>query len=201
MGIGVHAQARTVRIKNLGNSVITGTVNSGTLSKPFTVRGIGRFRLARNQSKSISITFAPTSSAPFSGTIEITPDLPVASFFAFPVFDLNVSGAGEPGTLALLTPTPLDFGAVKVHRKQTLRLKIGNTGLGVLHGTIDAKTELHRPFGAANAGRFTLPDNGSRLVTVTFAPTSTGPFSGTITITSDDPTQEPVPVTVHGIGE
>ena len=46
------------------------------------------------------------------------------------------------------SPTALNFPPKKVHKSASLKLTIKNTGLGVLHGSIDATSELGAPFSA-----------------------------------------------------
>ena len=90
---------------------------------------------------------------------------------------------------------------MKVHETRRLKLTISNAGLGVLHGEIDT-SQLRKPFSATDAGKFSLPDGGRRVLTVTFAPKAGGSFSGAIAITSDDTALNgPVSISVSGTAQ
>jgi hypothetical protein len=154
---------------------------------------VGSFRLSPNKSKKVSIAFAPTTVGPFGGAITVTGGGTSAQ--------VNVNGTGVSGTLTITSPSPLDFGTVKVHRKKTLLLTIEDTGLGVLHGNVDTSSGLAKPFSAKGSGRYALPDGKKRSAKVTFAPQAKGAFIGTITITSDDPANLSVAVEVKGSGD
>jgi hypothetical protein len=66
---------------------------------------------------------------------------------------------------------------------------------------VDA-SELAPPLSVtAGAGGFALGHSQTHKVTVEFAPTATGPFSGTITIYSGDPRHLTVTVTAKGRGK
>lgn len=200
--VGTDTSAvRKFSMENMGKTAVSGDVDANALhNTPFGVtRGSGPFRLTHNQVRNVAVKFAPTSAGLFNGTITITISLN-GNALGVPILPVNLSGMGEPGALEVVTGTTLDFGNVKVHSKKNLTLAIKDTGLGVLHGNIDTKSTLGKPFSARGAGRYTLPGTKSRSVTVTFAPTSTGSFTGTIKITSDDPANPTFPVTVKGTG-
>jgi len=152
--------------------------------------GAGAFSLTHNQSKVVKIRFAPISVADFSGSITIASNDPSNG-----AVQVSVTGTGVSGTLAV-SPTALNFPTQKVHKSASLKLTIKNTGPGVLHGNIDATSELSAPFSASGAGKFTLAGSKSRVVTVTFAPKTAGTFTGAILVNSDDSAQAGVPVSV-----
>ncbi len=194
VGDGTTA-AITIRLSNTGKAMLVGSVNGGSLSgTPFSVvAGAGSFDLARSQTKAVTIRFAPTSSGKSSGAFSITSNDPNDHSV-----QVTVTGVGVPGKIAI-TPGALYFGGVSVGGKKTLTLTVENTGLGVLHGDV-ATGNLLSPF-KAHSSTFALGDRQSKSVKVTFAPTSTGRFGGTITITSDDPVKPSVTVKVRGKGD
>jgi hypothetical protein len=141
--------------------------------------------------------------------VKFTPVLPIASSGSFTITSndptngsvkVGAIGIGVSGTLSV--PATLSFGTVKVHHSKSLKLPIKNTGLGVLHGSINV-TALAKPFSASGAGKFTLEPGKIHDVTVTFAPSAKAEVAGLIVITSDDSAANgiPVPVDVFGTGD
>jgi sugar lactone lactonase YvrE len=193
------AQTMTIHLHNTGTTKLTGSVSKSGLDAPFTVAsGGGAFNLGKNQTRAVAIKFKPTEVNPagYAGFVTIISNDPGNG-----AVEISVTGASVSGTLTLSTTT-LDFPAVKVHGSKSLKLTIKNTGLGVLHGSVDATSQLSKPFSASGAGKFTLAKNNSKSVTVKFAPSAAGDFSGTISITSDDTSNSgPIGIAVSGTGE
>ena len=71
VGVDTTATMR-VKLKNTGTSSLTGGVSDSGLSAPFRLTaGLGNFKLARNQTRVLTIKFAPTSAVESSGSITI----------------------------------------------------------------------------------------------------------------------------------
>lgn len=149
--------------------------------------------VAAGGSASIEITFTPAGGGPFSGTITISSNDP-----ANRSANVTVSGSAvviKPPTISL-SNTPLDFGEdVPVDESRTLTIVLKNTGdkeLSItgmesdLEGITLSMTEL------------VVAAGDSANIDVTFTPAKRGPFSGTITITSNDPENENITVAISG---
>jgi centrosomal CEP192-like protein/HYDIN/CFA65/VesB family protein len=188
-----------ITLKNTGKTKLIGSVEKSGLSEtPFSVTaGAGAFSLTHNQTKVVKVKFAPVAVAAYSGSITIA-----SNNLTDGRATVNVSGTGVSGTLTVST-TALVFAPVKVGKRAVLRLVVENTGPGVLHGSIDASSQLSPPFAASGDGKFVLAPNKQRIVTVTFTPKSAGTFSGTILVASDDTSRGGVPesVSVTGTGQ
>jgi len=193
-GVGIDIRASLkIKLENVGTAKLTGSVDKSGLAAPFTLTaGSGSFKLAHNQTKVLTIEFAPTSAVESSGSITIKSNDPTN-----PAVQIGVAGTGVAGTLSV-SSTVLNFPPIKVHETSRLKLTIENSGLGLLHGDVDT-SNLGKPFSASGGGKFTLATNKSRVVTVTFAPKSSGTFSGAIAITSDG-TAPPVPASISVSG-
>ncbi len=178
VGIDTRATQR-LKLTNTGTAKLTGSVSKDALSAPFSVKaGAGNFQLGHNQSKVVTIGFAPTSPTASSESLTITSDDPTD-----PNVQVGVSGIGEPGILST-SAAPLDFPAVKANHSKKLKFAIKNTGPGVLHVNINV-SQSGTAFSVVGAAGFSLAHNASRVVMVKFAPPTSGDFAGTIVITSD----------------
>jgi hypothetical protein len=112
--------------------------------------------------------------------------------------ELDVFGVGAGGAIRLST-NRLNFGRVRAGSSKTKKFSIRNVGKGDLQVTIGA---LSDPFqmASANGNSFTLHRGERTPISVSFSPTSGGPTSQTLTLTSDDAKHPSRTVTVLGIG-
>jgi hypothetical protein len=94
-----------------------------------------------------------------------------------------VTGVGEGVVQPILTVTPstLDFGSVRVGRSKELSFTVQNTGEGTLTGTATATD----PFSVVTNSSFDVDAGELVLVTVSFSPPTTGPFTGTVEFASN----------------
>ncbi len=134
--------------------------------------------------------------------------LPVADNFITPITlaDLVIVNTIEnpaPNRL-FITPAPLDFGlVVELTGPATQQVTLQNIGGVDLNlGDIGITDGLAAPFSldVSNCANQTLLPTLSCSVTITFDPQTTGLFQDTFDITSDDPTQLSVTVSVLGTG-
>jgi len=192
---------QTLTITNLSTSTGTLEGSVGTLSGPFSViNGGGDFSLGPGKSKSIVISFSPTSGGVFSDNLTITHNatnqsspttVPLGGTGAAPVVNIDVS------------PNPANFSSVVVGAATSQTLIITNlpTSTGLLEGNIDTSS-LSSPFTVATGGgSFSLEPGKSRSIIVSFSPSSVGPFSGTLFITHNATNQSsPTGVSLNGTG-
>ncbi|MBZ5640818.1 MAG: choice-of-anchor D domain-containing protein [Acidobacteriia bacterium] len=128
----------------------------------------------------------------YSASVDVTTNDPANGVFAVPV-NLHVTGVPHIGA----APASLIFPMTYVGYSHTLPLLIQNTGTDVLHVS-----------GVSVAGDFSqtgltppvsIPVFGSIPITVSFSPTAPGTLSGSITVTSDDPTGNPLVIPLSGL--
>jgi hypothetical protein len=148
----------------------------------------------------IDIDFSPLVTGPFAGTLTITSDDPDEGSVA-----VALSGTGIEPDIAV--PGSLDYGAVEITTTATLQLQIDNLGtstLNVSNIVSDDPAFMPQQTTAAVApGGLVLIDidfSPLVLIDIDFSPLVTGPFAGTLTITSDDPDESSVGVSVSGVG-
>jgi len=178
-------------IKNTSlHGVLSGNVPAG--SALFTVTaGSGAFKLSGGQKGKVTVQFAPTAPGADSEILTITSNDPKR-----PSVNVKLTGRGGPGRLR--APSRLSFPKTKATTGASKNFSIKNSGLGVLHGNVGATIG---PFKVtAGSGAFVL-NHGERLtITVEFAPSASGPFTGSLSLSSDDPTHTSVTVKLTGIG-
>jgi hypothetical protein len=151
----------------------------------------GALTIAPGVSKTVQVTFTPTASSSFPANLTMTTNDP-----AHPAFNVALTGAG--GEPKLTPPGPLDLGSVAVCLTHVANVPVGNTGPVPLSVTMIATSGP--PFTEGAGSSLTVPAGGVANIPVTFAPTATGPASGTLTFHTDDPTHPTASVTLTGVG-
>jgi hypothetical protein len=158
----------------VSQAAITGTGFTYTgLSFPLT--------LAPNQSTTFGIQFAPTAAGTSNGDLSLTVSGSSATV------DIALSGTGTsaatPATLAAI-PVSLSFADVTTGKTQTQTETVQNTGGS--SATISAIAATGAGFSVSGAGTpITLSPGQTTSFTVTFAPQSSGNFTGSVAITAN----------------
>ncbi len=151
--------------------------------------------LAAGTSCTVIVRFAPTSVAPYSGSLTI-------SSGTFTVSGSPVALTGNGAVDATLTPTTGAFGNVRVGgtATETFTLTAGTAALTAVTPTV-AGTGFTRPAGTAGGTcGTTLAAAASCTIIVTYAPTSLTAATGTLTVTSSEAVaNSPVALTGTGV--
>jgi sugar lactone lactonase YvrE len=171
-------------------SSLTGTVVATSSLQLIVTGGTGPFVLTPGQSLTVAVEFAPTALAASANELQINSNDPHHRSE-----QVSIRGTGVPG--ALVVSRKLTFAATRRGQSSPAEcLNISNRGRGILHGTVDAPAA---PFSIDGGGAFRLAQNESFCARVAFAPVAAGAaFTGTLTITSDDPAHKQVRVTLSG---
>jgi hypothetical protein len=185
-------------ISNTGTASLTITNFSITAgSPPFELANTGTCNLEgqslnAGSSCTVAITFAPTATGPFSGTLSIADN---ASGSPQSVA-LTGTGSGVAPVVGSL-PASLTFGNEVVGTTSAVQqATLSNTGSGAL--TISS-IATSANFGETNNCNGSVAAGGSCTISVTFTPTSAGALSGTLTI-SDNASNSPQKVSLTGTG-
>jgi HYDIN/CFA65/VesB family protein len=196
VGTDTGPYERTLKIKNVGKGTLTGGVDLSGLSVPFTATGGGVFSLPHAREVLIVVTFNSTPNlGRYAGTIAISSSDPNAQ-----IVDVPVTGRAYAGRLTL--PKSLKFGTVAVGKTKNTTLTIKNTGYGVLHGSVDASSLDGSNFSVlAGGGAFVLSENQQQKVVLQFAPSGSGPFTASLTVTADSPGRSSETVNLTGKGK
>jgi hypothetical protein len=164
---------KTLTIQNTGSATLT--VNSVTCPSGFSANWTSG-TISAGGSKSVTITFSPTSASNYSGNISVTSNASNGTQ------TIAVSGTGaQAATPTISLSGSLAFGSVTVGSTSTKTLTIQNTGSATL--TVNSIT---CPSGfSANWTSGTIAAGSSRSVTITFSPTQATSYSGSITVSSN----------------
>jgi len=161
-------------ISNSTTSPVTISAISG-LNSEFTVTGITLpLTLVAGQSVSFNVVFTPAD--PGDPTITVAFTAPNA----IPLASLSATGIGATVGKLSPSPSPLPFGGIKIGGTQTSTVTLANSGGSDL--TINQATLSGAAFTMSNlALPLTVTAGKSASMTVTFAPTGTGNFNGSVT--------------------
>jgi subtilisin family serine protease len=129
----------------------------------------------------------------FDANLHVLSNDPVTPDAVVPV---GLDLIGQPDLQA--GPTSLAFGPVYITATRTLDLIVTNAGCADLHVT--GLSFDHPDFGSTLTAPFTLIAGASQTVPVVFAPSTAGPITGTLELTSDDPDTPTFGVALSGVG-
>ena len=190
--VGSSKSVQDTLTNNSGSSVTIGSVTGSSTTLQlvgFTPPQV----LAAGQSLAITVRYHPSATGNLSQTLTfLGADSKVLT-------SISVAGTAANGGIFSLNPSQLSFGSVTVGSNQKTNVTISNTGTGDL--TINQATLSGAGFAIGNmALPMTLHAGNSASTTVTFAPPSSGSFSGSVTFaTADAQGNVSLPLTGTGI--
>lgn len=183
---------RSLQLTNAGSSAATFTGISA--SGDYTVANGScpptGGALVAGASCSLSVTFAPSQTGIRAGALSVA-----TSATPLPI-TVPLTGTGIQSHLQIL-PASLNFGSVPVGVSSNLSLTLANAGTAPITGIVLAVTGDYSV--SSSCAVTMLAASGSCSVTVTFTPSAAGVRTGTLTVTSSDPTS-PATVTLTGSG-
>jgi hypothetical protein len=173
-GQAVNTQAvpKAVSLTNTGGDTlgVTGITSTG----PFTVANTCPPSLAPNESCTSTVTFAPTSVGPLTGSLKVSTSTGDKT--------VDFSGTGL-GTLLGTAPSPVSFGNVNTNASATQTFTLTNTGniptTALTYSAPPGLTETNTCGQALAAG-------ASCTVTLTYAPRTATALADNITVASQD---------------
>ena len=177
--------------------------NTGTGPLSLTVAGIDNSAFSSNPTgltvpagatRTLLIQWRVDAMGPASTVMHLTSTDP-----SQPKVDVTIQGAGANPQIAV-APQSLDFGNIIVNQTSDLTVSIANKGAGPLNIQSLAVTGTAFSLVSPPAAPFKVGDAAAQLK-VRFAPTAVGnALKGTLTITSNDPSNGSVTVALSGSG-
>lgn len=182
------SSTKNITLTNIGGIPLT--ISSVTSSDPQFSLTPESNTIAPSGNVTAAVKYQPTSKTTANAYIVIQSN----SFFAPDT--VSVTGWGT-GTAAIQTDkSSLNFGNVNIGSSKSLAIKISNPGSDTL--TISSITTTNQRFTVTITSRV-LPPGASFDDTVRFSPSTPGPVSANLTITSNAPTS-PTIVSLSGSG-
>jgi len=150
-------------------------------------------RIAAGGSKSINLHMDASGleGGTYPGTVHILTNDPAHPDL---VVDAALHVIGAPD--AAVQPASLAYGTSFLGQPYSRNLIVANNGTDTLH--VSSIGSSHPGQLTANPNAFNLPPHGSQNVTVTWTPAALGPFSGSLTVASDDAGEPTIVVPVTG---
>ncbi|MEN8263516.1 MAG: choice-of-anchor D domain-containing protein [Nitrospirota bacterium] len=203
---------QTVTITNDGNEhlVIGSIAQSNSVATPFSIINdyCSGQTLTQSSNCNLTVRFSPT----FAGTFSDSFDIPSNDSDEDPV-TIALSGTGDslpvPDITVADSVSPADnqqipFGSITVTSSSNQTVTVTNDGNANLTiGNIAQSNPTAAPFSILNnncSGQ-TLSPSSSCTLTVRFSPSSTGTFSDSFDIPSNDSDENPVTVSISGTGD
>jgi len=185
------SSSQAVSVSNPGSATLTIT-QSAITGAGFGLSGLTLpLNLAPGQSTAFSVSFAPSVTGSVTGSIALTSNAPAS------LTTNSLSGTGVQPQIAVL-PGSISFGNVTTGTSNTQTVQVSNPGSATL--TITQATLTGAGFGLSG---LTLPLSlapaQSASFTVSFAPSTAGSVTGSLTLTSNAPAS-PTAISLSGSG-
>lgn len=183
-----------VNVTNNGNDTLRITnaqFTAGAVSR-FSISGFSATNVLPGQSTAINVNYTPNDLVADTATLTLTSNaLGQASY------NVLVFGTGTIPTMALADgQDTVRFAAVRTGKSQSLSFNVRNTGTDILNIT---KVTVGSPF-SVEAKPSSIEPKTQSAVTIKFAPTATGTFTGMVVVAGDDPNNPSDTVYVLGTG-
>lgn len=193
------SKSRTLLISNSGNAVLTiaGAAIGGTDSAAFSIATPQSLTIAPGGADSLTIDFTPPAIGAMEARLSIFTDDPNCL-----TARVRLEGTGSaPAPAILVAPTALQFGTVRIGSDAAATVRVSNAGSAAL-------TILRQSIGGADSADFvltrtcasSLPPGAADSIVVRFSPSSAGPRTSRLSITSSDPLQPVVTIPLDGAG-
>jgi len=172
--------SQTLRLSNPGTKdlVISQAAISGN---DFSASGLtAPLTVAAGTSMDFTVLFQPTTTGPTSASILISSNATSTPLSV----GLMGTGVAESTPAISVSPTAINFGNLTVNTSVTQTVTVSNTGTAAL--SISQATVSGASFGMSGfSAPVSIPAGSNVNFTVAFQPTTTGPASGSVSITSN----------------
>lgn len=176
-------------IQNIGQLTLTVTIT--TVGSVF---GLDKTSISvdPNSSETVEVSFSPITLGDESGSLVLT-----TNDTNNPNLTISLTGTGANIPEVSVSPSSLSFGNTSVSSPTERTLTIGNQGTADLQFTLAIA-----PVAAfsSDTSAATVAPGGSEEIVITFSPDESSSYSGTATISSNDPKTPTVDVSLIGEG-
>ena len=178
---GSTSAAQTVTLTNTGSIALAPTTLSASGNFAETDNCLNQ-SIQASGSCTIQVSFTPTQAGTRTGQLTIAANIAGGQLI------VALSGSGTAAGTLPLSPVSISFGSVETETTSSpLQVTVQNTGTSAVPVSSVAVTA---PFAlASNACGASIAASSACQLTVTFAPTQTGPASGTLTLTTSSGAQ------------
>ena len=189
----------TITVSNAGEATlsVTSTGLTGGQSTEFSITsGGGSFTLEPGATRSVQITFAPTSTGAKSTTLRFASNDPDEN-----PKDVTISGTGAVPDIAV-SPTSYDYGSTGINTSENQTFEVSNEGAAALSVSSTSLVGTHASEFSivSGGGAYSLEPGATRSVTIRFTPLATGAKTATLRIASNDPDEATTDVALSGEG-
>ncbi|MEL7047982.1 MAG: choice-of-anchor D domain-containing protein, partial [Pseudomonadota bacterium] len=205
--ITAGTDTHTFTIQNTGSGPLTVTSVTSDNAAEFAVdaTGVGS-PIAAGGSGTFTVTFDPSAAGARAATITIANDDSDEASYTLPMSgngstapDIDVSSSVSGGIADGATDAQ---GNQAIGSPVTVTYTVSNTGSSSLTITDISTSGLNNATGATpSATLLTVAPGATDTFTVTYTPTTVGPFSFDLNITSNDPDENPYDIAVSGAGD
>ncbi len=199
--IGSYAE-KTFVISNEGNADlnVTATTLAGPVPAEYSLQsGGGAFTLAPAAARNIVVRFSPANTGDRNAILNISSNDPDEN-----PFQIQLGGYGTSPSVPDISanPTSWNYGNVTVGNYLEKTIVIKNDGTANLNVTATSLTGTNATeFSiSSGGGAFTLAASATRDLIIRFTPASAGSKSASLSISSNDPDENPFLVNLTGAG-
>lgn len=183
---------QAVAISNTGKVPVK--INQITLSNEhFSAAPITPMQLAVGRTESFNVTVNPTTSGNLTGTLTVQADGTPAA-----VISLSATALSSQAQMSV-SPGNINFGTVSTGSKGISNLLITNSGASDLTVSMLAITGADFTLSGMTTPK-TIAPGQSVPMALTFSPTAAGGVTGSLNITSNDPTNPTITIPMSGTG-
>ena len=156
------------------------------------------FSLAAASKQVVTVRFAPNAEGKQSGVLVVASNDANRRSAFVPLAGTGTAAATGATPQIQVSATSIDFGTVRTAATADKTISVSNTGGGTL--TVSSVEVSGGPFTLVSpAVPFPVAGGAQQAVTVRFAPTAAGTFTGTLTILSNDATKGSLTLALSGV--
>jgi len=190
--VGSSAITRDFAVTNNGGADLTIT-NAVVGGAPFSVKSRPSI-IAAGTTGYVTVSFNPTSTGTFNDSLTIISDDATS-----PSGVIYLTGSGINSSLSI-SPSSVDFGDVPVGTTTNKVITLSNGGSASVSIFKYALTSAYNAFAVVDSSKHTVAGHDSAHVTLSFHPIAAGPFTATLTLTTNDNSSPTRTINIVGRG-